>query len=150
CRIAQPDIGVLTLIAPAHTEGVGGLEGVAREKGAIFSAREGMTAVGNGDDPRVRVAMERSSTGRRLLYGHAGDALVRIVGRDRVGMTRPRLPLTRRGEEPISFETPLLGEAGALATAAAVAIVALAMEVPVDSRICAEAFAGIDVGAGAG
>src|SRR5262249_19791567 len=82
CRIAERDIGVVTLIAAAHTEGVGGIEGVAREKGAIFRAREGMTAVGNGDDPRVRREIERSSVGRRLLYGHAEDAEVRIVGRE--------------------------------------------------------------------
>ncbi len=150
CRIAEPDVGVVTLIAAAHTEGVGGIEGVAREKAALFHALESKVAVGNGDDARVRREIERCPARLRLLYGRAEDAHVRIVGREPVGMTRSRLMLARRGEEPLSFETPLLGEAGALASAAAVAVVDFAMGHAVDSRVCAEAFAKVDVGAGAG
>ncbi len=55
CRIAEPEIGVVTLIAAAHTELVGSIDGVAHEKNALFRALpvEGV-AIGNGDDPRVR------------------------------------------------------------------------------------------------
>jgi len=34
----QPDIAVVTLVGPAHLEELGGLEGVAREKAALFGA----------------------------------------------------------------------------------------------------------------
>ena len=37
-NIAKPDVGVITNIGPAHLEGFGTLEGVARAKGEIYSA----------------------------------------------------------------------------------------------------------------
>jgi UDP-N-acetylmuramoyl-tripeptide--D-alanyl-D-alanine ligase len=151
CRIAEPEVGVVTLVAAAHTEGVGDLEGVAREKGALFAALgEGGVAIGNGDDPRVRAALERSPARRRYLYGRADDAAVRLVAREPVGMTASRLHLELPEAAPLTFETPLLGEAGALATAAAIAVVGLALGTSLDSAACAEAFAKVDVGAGAG
>jgi UDP-N-acetylmuramoyl-tripeptide--D-alanyl-D-alanine ligase len=146
-RIAEPDVGVVTLIAAAHTEGVGGLEGVAREKSALFAAlgAEGV-AIGNGDDPRVRAALERSPARRRYLYGLAEGAAVRLSAREPVGMTRSRLALDRAGRARLAFETPLLGEGGALATAAAVAVVELALGAALDAEICAEAFASAHAG----
>jgi len=38
CRIAWPEIGVITNVGPAHLSGLGTLEGVAREKGALAEA----------------------------------------------------------------------------------------------------------------
>jgi UDP-N-acetylmuramoyl-tripeptide--D-alanyl-D-alanine ligase len=50
--LAQPQVAAITLCAPAHLEGFGGVEGVARAKGEIFSALpEHGTAVLNRDDP---------------------------------------------------------------------------------------------------
>jgi UDP-N-acetylmuramoyl-tripeptide--D-alanyl-D-alanine ligase len=151
CRIAEPEVGVVTLVAAAHTEGVGGLEGVAREKGALFlGLAPGGVAIGNADDDRVRAWIERSPAARRYLYGRAADAAVRLAAREPVGLTRSRLVLEHPRGVPLAFETPFLGEAGALATAAAVAVVELALGVKLDASICAESFAGVDVGAGAG
>jgi UDP-N-acetylmuramoyl-tripeptide--D-alanyl-D-alanine ligase len=151
CRIAEPDVGVVTLVAAAHTEGLGGLDGVAREKAALFeSLREDGVAIGNGDDAVIREALARSRASRRYLYGHAADAAVRLAAREPVGMTGSRLVIERAGRAALSFETPLLGEAGALATAATVAVVELALGATLDSALCAEAFAVADVGAGAG
>lgn len=49
--IAQPDVAVITNAGPAHLEGFGSLEGVARGKGEIFNGLGGTgTAVINGDD----------------------------------------------------------------------------------------------------
>jgi UDP-N-acetylmuramoyl-tripeptide--D-alanyl-D-alanine ligase len=151
CRIAEPDAGVLTLIAAAHTEGVGGVEGVAREKGALVRALvEHGVALGNGDDAAVRAEIARSPARRRYFYGRATDATVRIAARAPVGMTGSHLVLERAERAALDFETPLLGEAGALATAAAVAVVELFLGATLDSALCAEAFARADVGAGAG
>ena len=42
----QPDVSIITLIAPAHTEELGGIEGVAREKAVLAAAtREGGLAI---------------------------------------------------------------------------------------------------------
>ncbi|MFT3771160.1 MAG: UDP-N-acetylmuramoyl-tripeptide--D-alanyl-D-alanine ligase [Minicystis sp.] len=151
CRIAEPDAGIVTLIAAAHTEGLGSIDGVANEKGTLFRAlRAEGVAIGNGDDARVWAQIERSPAARRCLYGRAAEAAVRITGREPVGMTGSRVTLDRLGRGSISFEAPLLGEAGALACAAAVAVAEVALGATVTGEICSEAFAKADVGAGAG
>jgi UDP-N-acetylmuramoyl-tripeptide--D-alanyl-D-alanine ligase len=151
CRVAEPDAGLVTLVAAAHTEGLGSIDGVAREKGALFAAlAPGGLALGNGDDARVRAQIERSPAARRCLYGHAEGAAVRLTAREPVGMASARLTLDRGGRGAITFATPLLGEAGALACAAAVAVAEVALGVEVSGELCAEAFARADVGAGAG
>ena len=38
CRIAAPDCGIVTNVGPAHLEGLGGIQGVAEEKGALVEA----------------------------------------------------------------------------------------------------------------
>ena len=81
--IARPDVGVLTLIAPEHTEGIGTLEDVADEEGDLFAAlpSEGC-AIGNGDDPRVVAQIERSPSTRRILYGFGESCSLRAFSRD--------------------------------------------------------------------
>lgn len=53
--VARPDIGIVTCVAPAHLEGLGSLEGVAREKSSL---PRGLPADGvcilNGDDAACR------------------------------------------------------------------------------------------------
>ena len=53
-EIAGPDVALITNIRPVHLEGLGDINGVAREKGELFRAmgRDGMAVV-NMDDPLV-------------------------------------------------------------------------------------------------
>jgi len=146
CRIAEPEIGVLTLIAAAHTEGLGSLEAVADEKGGLLRALpQAGVAIGNGDDPRVLAQLERSRAGAHYRYGHAAGADRRITRREPVGLSLSRV---RVGD--VDFTTPLLGEAGALACAAAIVVLELALGGRASGELCTRAFAGADVGAGAG
>jgi UDP-N-acetylmuramoyl-tripeptide--D-alanyl-D-alanine ligase len=57
-EIAAPTLGLITCVAPAHLEGLGSIEGVARAKGELFAGlAPTATAVVNCDDPHVsRVA----------------------------------------------------------------------------------------------
>jgi UDP-N-acetylmuramoyl-tripeptide--D-alanyl-D-alanine ligase len=49
--LARPDVGMVINAGPAHLEGFGGMEGVARGKGEMFAALgPGQTAVINADD----------------------------------------------------------------------------------------------------
>lgn len=151
CRIAEPEIGVVTLIAAAHTELVGSIDGVAFEKNALFRAlpADGV-AIGNGDDPRVCEGILSTPARRRMLYGRAPEAQVKIVDRQLRGLDRSRIQLAIGDRAEVVFVTPLLGEAGALACAAAFAVVDGALGLPLSSVDCEEAFARADVGAGAG
>jgi UDP-N-acetylmuramoyl-tripeptide--D-alanyl-D-alanine ligase len=71
--VARPSIGVVTLVAPAHTERVGGIEGVARAKAELIEAlpSDGV-AILNADDSRVMAMAERAA-GRVLLFGGPGS-----------------------------------------------------------------------------
>ncbi|APX25733.1 MAG: UDP-N-acetylmuramoyl-tripeptide--D-alanyl-D-alanine ligase [Rhodobacteraceae bacterium] len=49
-RMARPHVAMVTIVAPAHLAAFDSIEGIAREKGAIFEGLEpGGTAVINGD-----------------------------------------------------------------------------------------------------
>jgi UDP-N-acetylmuramoyl-tripeptide--D-alanyl-D-alanine ligase len=62
--VARPDIGIVTCVAPAHLEGLGSLDGVAREKAALPEALppDGICIL-NGDDAACR-AMASSTRAR--------------------------------------------------------------------------------------
>ena len=78
CGVAAPTIGVVTSVAGAHTERVGGIEGVARAKRELIEALPSSgTAILNADDPRV-AAMAQHSPAPVVTYGGTGD--VRIAG----------------------------------------------------------------------
>jgi UDP-N-acetylmuramoyl-tripeptide--D-alanyl-D-alanine ligase len=148
---AEPDVAVVTLVAAAHVEGVGSIMGVAREKGALFRAlAPSGIAIGNGDDGRVVAEMERTPAQRRLRYGTAEGVDVRITARRPEGLTLSRVTLARPDGSEITFTTPLIGEAGALACAAAVAVAEAALDVRVSSGVADKAFARADVGGGGG
>jgi UDP-N-acetylmuramoyl-tripeptide--D-alanyl-D-alanine ligase len=69
--IAAPDLGIVTNVAPAHLEGLGSMEGVAREKGDLFRALpENGTAIVNATDLRV-VREAGRCRARKVYYGVA-------------------------------------------------------------------------------
>ena len=79
CEVARPDIGVVTVVGEAHTELVGGIDGVAIAKGELIEAlpRSG-TAVLNADDARVAAMAARTGAGV-LTFGATGDVRVSDV-----------------------------------------------------------------------
>jgi UDP-N-acetylmuramoyl-tripeptide--D-alanyl-D-alanine ligase len=79
CSIAEPIIALITIVGDAHSELVGGIEGVARAKSELVAAVPVHgTAVLNADDSRVR-AMAAICKGHVVLYGTSPDANVRLV-----------------------------------------------------------------------
>jgi len=79
CRIAQPTIGVVTNVGPAHLERLGTIERIATAKAELVQAlpSDGL-AVLNGDDARVR-AMARQTAARAFTFGLGADNDVRAT-----------------------------------------------------------------------
>ena len=79
-RICQPTVGIVTVVASAHTEFFGSLDGVQAEKSALVRAipPEGAVVL-NADDARV-LAMREQAAARVLTYGTSAAADVRAVG----------------------------------------------------------------------
>lgn len=123
--IAAPDVGVVTNIGPAHLQGLGSLEGVAREKGDLYRALpDSGTAVVNATDLRVM----REAGRCRAAKIHYGVALNEISGRvlsmDEGGM---RIAVRTPSGEFASF-LPAVGEHNLMnALAAATAAYALGL-----------------------
>lgn len=153
--ITEPDVGIVTLIDAAHCEGLGSLDGVSDEKGALFrTLPKSGHAIGNADNERVMRELARSSAENKHTYAIHADADARVAMRVLDGMTRSRMALTLRstagGERRIDFATPLLGEAGALACAAAVLTAEITLGERVTGELAEAAFATADVGGGGG
>jgi UDP-N-acetylmuramoyl-tripeptide--D-alanyl-D-alanine ligase len=76
-QIAQPDVGVITCVAPAHLEGLGSIHGVAQAKAELYRRlRPSATAVVNADDPLV-AASAAVFPGRKVPFGTtAGEVAV--------------------------------------------------------------------------
>jgi len=124
--MATPDLAVLTLIGIEHSEGLGDLDGIEREEGEIWSGLgpEGL-AIANADDERVQRTLQTINHKRTLSYGYAADANYRLRSRTPNALGGSRLELERRtsfAQDAIAVETSLLGEAGAYATLAALAV----------------------------
>ncbi len=75
--IADPDVGIITNIAPAHLEGLGTIDGVRDAKGELLARiRKDGTALLNADDPKVQELVPRSPV-RTRLYGTSPAATIR-------------------------------------------------------------------------
>ncbi|WP_127477879.1 UDP-N-acetylmuramoyl-tripeptide--D-alanyl-D-alanine ligase [Sulfurivermis fontis] len=75
--LAQPDAAVITNAGPAHLEGFGSVEGVARAKGEIYRGlRENGVAVINADDAYADLWRSMAGTHRQLCFGMAPEAIV--------------------------------------------------------------------------
>ncbi|MFH1861334.1 MAG: UDP-N-acetylmuramoyl-tripeptide--D-alanyl-D-alanine ligase [bacterium] len=137
CSIAQPDLGIVLNVGPAHLEGLGSVEAVAREKSALFSSLPPSgTAFVNLDDPFVRCMTSTAQT--RICYGFNGDypeASCQQIIRAK------RLPLSSDGRGRFqlldwTFGLSLYGE-HQLQNALAAAVVAHHLEVPLTEIVSA-------------
>ncbi len=77
CRIARPQIGVVTNVGPVHLERLGSMDAIAAAKAELVAAlpSDGV-AVLNGDDPNV-AAMASCTNARVLLYGQSQGCHIR-------------------------------------------------------------------------
>ncbi len=122
-EIAEPTHGLITCVAPAHLEGLGSIEGVARAKGELFRGLGPVaTAIVNRDDPHI--SAQAVGLGCRMLaFGSGTDVRAESVrALDLEGMSFELH--TPNGVDRVTL--PLVGRHNvANAVAAAAAAVAL-------------------------
>jgi len=130
-EIAAPTLGLITCVAPAHLEGLGSIEGVARAKGELFAGlAPTATAVVNCDDPHVsRVAAGLRC--RRQDFGADRPVSGRGITPD--GLRGIRFELVVPGASaPVRL--PLLGRHN-VGNAVAAAAAAFALGVGIDAIV---------------
>lgn len=129
-EIAQPSIGVITNVGPAHLETLHGLDGVARAKGELFAALPaGGTAVINADDERV-VQIPVANGARRLFYGFSPQAEVRAEAVAVTGASVSFRLILPTGAWPVQLAVAgRHNVSNALAAAAAAAALAIPAEI---------------------
>ena len=150
--LATPDVRLLVNVGPAHLEELGGLDGVAREKGSLFAtARPNDVVVVNLDDPYL-ASMPTPPGARRDTWGTHGDVELLDAELDPQTLrTRARFR-TPAGEVVADINAPgrhlAHNAAGALAVAwalgvdVAAAAAALSRYEPVGMRLKAELLPG--------
>lgn len=122
-QLTRPTVGIVTNAGPAHLEGFGSLEGVARAKGELFAGLDAdAVAVINADDRFAGLWRELAQDRQTLSFGLESPA--DISARYRVQMDGTALELhTPQGS--IDLKLPLLGRHNLInalgATAAALA-----------------------------
>lgn len=122
CGIAQPDIGLITNIGPAHLMGFGTEQGVATAKGEIYSALpvDGCAVI-NADEPWSDLWQEMNQAGRSITFGSHPGCDVQLVDQE----VHPKLKVP--GGE-IELHLALPGRHN-LQNAAAAAAVALSLDI---------------------
>ncbi|HZC24556.1 MAG TPA: UDP-N-acetylmuramoyl-tripeptide--D-alanyl-D-alanine ligase, partial [Candidatus Binatia bacterium] len=144
-KIAQPEIGVVTNVAPVHLEFFDSLAGIARAKYELIeSLPANGTAVLNADDEYVS-QFGRNFKGRVIMYGTVPTADVRAEKIQARGTEGTQFDVvTAAGREPARL--PLVGAHNVLNALAAVsvalarglklseAVAALATLAPADKR----------------
>jgi UDP-N-acetylmuramoyl-tripeptide--D-alanyl-D-alanine ligase len=121
--IAAPDAGLITVVQPAHLEGLGSIEGVAQAKGELFAGlKPGATAVVNLDDPLIVGQAARIGPGvKKLTFGRAAGADVRLEHVEMHGRDGLAITLSYQGKQwPAALN--LIGDHNAMNAAAACAM----------------------------
>jgi len=118
-RLAEPDIAIITNAAPAHLEGFGSLEGVAKAKGEIFQGLGNHgTAIINADDRFAPLWRDLAKNNQQLTFGlhQPADISAHWQAGDRGSQLRVTTP---QGE--MELHLALLGEHNVMNALAAIA-----------------------------
>jgi UDP-N-acetylmuramoyl-tripeptide--D-alanyl-D-alanine ligase len=143
CDIAAPQVGIVTRVAEAHSDRVGGIDGVQRAKSELPAALPTYGwAILNGDDTRVR-AMAASTSATCLFFGEGPDNDVTVTDVVLDELARPSATV-RTPWGTVSFRLSISGRHMAINAAAAIA---LAGVVGADVRAGADALSSAELSA---
>ena len=120
-KIAQPEIGVVTNVAPVHLEFFDSIAGIARAKYELIESLPATgTAILNGDDQYVS-QFGRDFKGKVVMYGLAATALVRAEHIESLGQHGSRFDVAL-GNRREKVTLPLLGMHNVYNSLAAIAV----------------------------
>jgi UDP-N-acetylmuramoyl-tripeptide--D-alanyl-D-alanine ligase len=122
CEMAQPELGVITNIGPAHLQALGSLEGVAQAKGELLEAlKSGSLFAHNLNDPYITGLVMKTRGIKIISFGldRVADVSGQAMGFDPQRGEIFRLK-TREGE--VSVSLPLFGHHHILNALAASAV----------------------------
>jgi len=126
-QVSRPDVAVLTRIALEHAEGLGDLDAIEHEEGALLRALgpDGV-AVFNADDERCVRQAASCAAARQVRYGLEAAAArtgaeYRIVRYESLSPQLTRVCIARPRAPQLELDSPLLGLPGAYALTAAIA-----------------------------
>ncbi len=124
--LSEPDLAVLTRISLEHAEGLGDLDAIEHEEGALLQGlRPAACALVNADDQRCVRQLRTSPAERRVRYGlaRAGSSAPEYAFSTASGDSArtTRVKLERPGADRLVLDSPLVGVPGGYALAAAVA-----------------------------
>jgi UDP-N-acetylmuramoyl-tripeptide--D-alanyl-D-alanine ligase len=120
-RVARPDAGLITVVQPEHLEGLGSIEGVAEAEGEMFrELPPEAVAVVNVDDPLIPAQAARSPA-RKLTFGRAQSADVRLVGVTAQGRAGQDVTVRHAGKD-WTLRLSFIGEHNALNATGAFAL----------------------------
>ncbi|MEL6187138.1 MAG: UDP-N-acetylmuramoyl-tripeptide--D-alanyl-D-alanine ligase, partial [Myxococcota bacterium] len=112
-EIAEPEVGLVTNVGPAHIGELGSLDNISKAKGELFAGLpDGATAVVNLDDPRVRARADERSGIRKITFGRSPQAEVRLLSSEPTKGGQ-RLEIAHCGATK-ELELPLPGEHNAM------------------------------------
>ncbi|WP_295046218.1 UDP-N-acetylmuramoyl-tripeptide--D-alanyl-D-alanine ligase [uncultured Paracoccus sp.] len=79
-RLARPHVAMITTVAAAHLEAFGAIEGIAREKGAVF---QGLEPIGHAiipeDLPVTQILRDCADAAGALVMGFGRDGAAKLV-----------------------------------------------------------------------
>lgn len=97
CRIALPDVGVITNVAPVHLEFFDSVEAIARAKSELAQGlAAGGTLIYNADDPLV-CGIAGSFSGDKISFGLSASADIRAEEVEITGLMETRFRLVCDG-----------------------------------------------------
>jgi UDP-N-acetylmuramoyl-tripeptide--D-alanyl-D-alanine ligase len=132
-NLTEPDVGLITVLAPVHLEQMGSLEAIAAAKGELLQGlKADGIAVIPSQEPRLLPFIQHLPKSQCLFFGTRSHDDVRLLSVKSRGIDGSLVELSVQGEL-IEFYLPLVGEHNAR-NAAAAAAAALALNIP-PSRI---------------
>ncbi len=120
-EIAEPQVGVITVIARAHLEGVGGIGAIARSKAELLThlPRNGL-AVLNADDASTSI-LKKYLRSPVVTFGQTPRATVRLLSTKIDGFKGIRFSVSLKGRRH-PFQIPLIGRHNVSNALAAIAV----------------------------